>query len=137
MLATQGVTQGPTQVVIQGVLPKVSQQSIAAEVLCQNQSRALVQEPEQLFRDLINIEMVAMLNEAFCELHHKPYCPPSEELTRECGKVSLLTLCHTHWLQLFHAHLRLKIQSGMDRDGRRGEGRGGEGVCLMSVQIKP
>lgn len=47
----------------------------------------VAQDPAQLFGDLVNIEMVAMLNEAFCELHHKPYCPPSEELTRECGKV--------------------------------------------------
>lgn len=47
----------------------------------------LLQNPADLFQDLVNIEMVAMLNEAFCELHHKPYCPPSEELTRECGKV--------------------------------------------------
>lgn len=53
-----------------------------------------MQEPEQLFKDLINIEVVAMLNEAFCELHHKPYCPSSEELTRECGKVSLLALSY-------------------------------------------
>ncbi|KAL3156358.1 hypothetical protein ABBQ38_000673 [Trebouxia sp. C0009 RCD-2024] len=45
-------------------------------------------DPAQLFGDLVNIEMVAMLNEAFCELHHKPYCPPSQELTRECGKVT-------------------------------------------------
>lgn len=45
------------------------------------------QDPAQLFEDLANIEMVAMLNEAFCEMHHKPYCPPSEELIRECGKV--------------------------------------------------
>ena len=36
--------------------------------------------------------MVAMLNEGFCELHHKPYCPPSEELSRECGKVGLTKL---------------------------------------------
>ena len=51
-----------------------------------------VQDPAHLFEDLVNIEMVAMLNEAFCELHHKPYCPPSEELTRECGKVRPLTM---------------------------------------------
>lgn len=50
-----------------------------------------VQDPEHLFEDLVNIEMVAMLNEAFCKLHHKPYCPPSEELTKECGKVRFLT----------------------------------------------
>ncbi|KAL0027884.1 hypothetical protein WJX79_000247 [Trebouxia sp. C0005] len=44
------------------------------------------QEPADLFQDLASIEIVAMLNEAFCELHHKPYCPASEELSRECGK---------------------------------------------------
>lgn len=54
-----------------------------------------VQDPRQLFEDLVNIEMVAMLNEAFCELHHKPYCPPSEELTRECGKVTFLALINS------------------------------------------
>ena len=48
-----------------------------------------LQEPAELFQDLANIEMVAMLNEGFCELHHKLYCPPSEELSRECGKVRL------------------------------------------------
>jgi len=46
-----------------------------------------MQAPADLFQDLANIEMVGMLNEGFCELHHKVYCPPSEELIRECGKV--------------------------------------------------
>jgi hypothetical protein len=49
-------------------------------------------EPADLFQDLASIEIVAMLNEAFCELHHKPYCPASEELRRECGKVRPDTL---------------------------------------------
>ncbi|DBA71065.1 TPA: hypothetical protein ACH3X2_011486 [Trebouxia sp. C0005] len=46
------------------------------------------QEPADLFQDLASIEVVAVLNEAFCELHHKLYCPASEELSRECGKAS-------------------------------------------------
>ncbi|KAL0028761.1 hypothetical protein WJX79_007135 [Trebouxia sp. C0005] len=46
------------------------------------------QAPADLFQDLANIEMVGMLNEGFCELHHKVYCPPSEELIRECGKAT-------------------------------------------------
>ncbi|DBA84311.1 TPA: hypothetical protein ACH3X2_006365 [Trebouxia sp. C0005] len=55
-------------------------------------SELIHQEPADLFQDLASIEIVAMLNEAFCELHHKPYCPASEELSRECGKVSPNTL---------------------------------------------
>lgn len=54
-----------------------------------------MQDPAQLFEDLMNIEMVAMLNEAFCEMHHKPYCPPSEEVIRECGKVRTIRLLVT------------------------------------------
>ena len=46
-----------------------------------------MQAPADLFQDLANIEMVGMLNEGFCELHHKVYCPPTEELISECGKV--------------------------------------------------
>ncbi|KAA6419868.1 MAG: hypothetical protein FRX49_10231 [Trebouxia sp. A1-2] len=51
-------------------------------------SELIHQEPADLFQDLASIEVVAVLNEAFCELHHKLYCPASEELSRECGKVS-------------------------------------------------
>ncbi|KAK9824315.1 hypothetical protein WJX72_009397 [[Myrmecia] bisecta] len=39
----------------------------------------------ELLKDLANIEMVALANEAFCELHHLRRCPPSPELDRECG----------------------------------------------------
>ncbi len=46
-----------------------------------------MQEPAALFQDLANIEMVALLNEGFCELHHRPYCAPSEELSIECNMV--------------------------------------------------
>ncbi len=56
-----------------------------------------MQAPADLFQDLANIEMVGMLNEAFCELHHKPYCPVSEELSQECGKVM-----HAHDLHMLH-----------------------------------
>ena len=77
-----------------------------------------MQEPEQLFKDLINIEMVAMLNEAFCELHHKPYCPPSEELTRECGKVSLLTL---QYILIAAASCSFEGQETLWREGSGGE----------------
>jgi len=52
-----------------------------------NLSDGDMQAPADLFQDLANIEMVGMLNEGFCELHHKMYCPPSEELIKECGKV--------------------------------------------------
>lgn len=55
-------------------------------------------EPADLFEDLASIEIVAMLNEPFCELHHKPYCPASEELSRECGKVRLDTLAGNSFL---------------------------------------
>ncbi|KAL0051213.1 hypothetical protein WJX82_003840 [Trebouxia sp. C0006] len=55
-------------------------------------SELINQEPADLFQDLASIEIVAMLNEAFCELHHKPYCPASEELRRECGKTLVLSL---------------------------------------------
>lgn len=93
-----------------------------------------MQEPEQLFRDLINIEMVAMLNEAFCELHHKPYCPPSEELTRECGKVSSFdTLLYT-LVAAASCSFETKDTVGLGQ-----EGRGDDGVYLggIYVQIKP
>ena len=60
-----------------------------------------LKEPADLFQDLASIEIVAMLNEAFCELHHKPYCPASQELSRECGKVRLIpqlrTTCACGW----------------------------------------
>lgn len=35
-------------------------------------------------RDLLAIEVISTLNEAFCDRHRK-VCPPSEELERECG----------------------------------------------------
>ena len=41
--------------------------------LCKQQSQVVMQEPEQLFEDLIKIEMMAMLNTAFCAVRHKPY----------------------------------------------------------------
>lgn len=37
-------------------------------------------------RDLLNIEVVAALNQAHCRLHHLRNCLPSEELARECGR---------------------------------------------------
>lgn len=39
-------------------------------------------------RDLLNIEIGATLNMAFCELHHKPVCS-GEQVAQECGKVAL------------------------------------------------
>ncbi len=43
---------------------------------------------KELFRDLLTLEPVITLNDAFCEYHHLKHCPPSEQLTRECKKVS-------------------------------------------------
>ena len=37
-------------------------------------------------RDLLNIEVVAAINQAHCRLHHLRNCLPSEELARECGR---------------------------------------------------
>jgi hypothetical protein len=42
---------------------------------------------EALLRDLMAIQVPLTLNVAFCERHRK-VCPPSDELERECGKVS-------------------------------------------------
>lgn len=37
-------------------------------------------------RELLNIEVVALINQAYCRLHHLRHCLPSEELARECGR---------------------------------------------------
>ncbi len=37
-------------------------------------------------RDLLNIEVVALINLAHCRLHHLHHCLPSEELARECTR---------------------------------------------------
>ena len=37
-------------------------------------------------RDLLNIEVVALINLAHCRLHHLRHCLPSEELARECTR---------------------------------------------------
>ena len=42
-----------------------------------------------LLQDLLSVEVPLTLNEAFCE-HHRRRCPPSDELERECGQVSLM-----------------------------------------------
>ena len=39
-------------------------------------------------RDLLNIEVVAVLNQAFCHLHHYKFCPHTDELITQCGMVS-------------------------------------------------
>ena len=41
----------------------------------------------QLARDLLNIEIVATLNQGLCHLHHLKVCPHSEDLLAQCGKV--------------------------------------------------
>ena len=46
----------------------------------------LTMQAGQYVRDLLNIEVVATLNMAFCELHHKKACS-GENVRRECGKV--------------------------------------------------
>jgi hypothetical protein len=38
-------------------------------------------------RNLLNIEVVATLNMAFCELHHKKLCGDHEQTERECDRV--------------------------------------------------
>jgi hypothetical protein len=43
----------------------------------------------ELLRDLLAIEVLVTLNEAFCE-RHRHACPPSEELERECGKAEAI-----------------------------------------------
>jgi hypothetical protein len=40
-----------------------------------------------LVADLLNIEIIATLNQAFCHLHHYRFCPHSEQLLLECSKV--------------------------------------------------
>ena len=38
-------------------------------------------------RNLLNIEVVATLNMAFCELHHKKLCGGDAQTDRECDRV--------------------------------------------------
>ena len=45
-----------------------------------------------LVKDLLNIEVVAVLNQAFCHLHHYKFCPRTDELMQQCGMVR--TACH-------------------------------------------
>lgn len=40
-----------------------------------------------LIRDLLNLEVVATLNTAFCNLHHRRQCISHPRLQRECDKV--------------------------------------------------
>lgn len=41
----------------------------------------------ELVKDLLNIEVVAVLNQAFCHLHHYKFCPHTDELIQQCGMV--------------------------------------------------
>ena len=41
----------------------------------------------ELAKDLLYIEIVALLNQGLCHLHHLKVCPHSEELLEQCGKV--------------------------------------------------
>jgi hypothetical protein len=41
----------------------------------------------ELVKDLLNIEVVAVLNQAFCHLHHYKFCLRTEELMTQCGMV--------------------------------------------------
>ncbi|KAI7838943.1 hypothetical protein COHA_007303 [Chlorella ohadii] len=43
----------------------------------------------ELMRDLLAIEVLVTLNEAFCERHRRA-CPPSDELGRECSKAEAI-----------------------------------------------
>ena len=43
----------------------------------------------ELVKDLLNIEVVAVLNQAFCHLHHYKFCPHTDELIQQCGMVRL------------------------------------------------
>lgn len=38
-------------------------------------------------RDLLNIEVVALMNQGFCHLHHYKFCPRMDELMAQCGMV--------------------------------------------------
>lgn len=40
-----------------------------------------------LIKDLLNIEVVATLNMAFCELHHNKFCSGHKQAQEECGTV--------------------------------------------------
>ncbi|KAL4441065.1 hypothetical protein ABPG77_010496 [Micractinium sp. CCAP 211/92] len=43
----------------------------------------------QLFRDLLAVQPVIALNQAFCDRHRRN-CPPSEQLNRECSRADAL-----------------------------------------------
>ena len=42
-----------------------------------------------LVKDLLNIEVVAVLNQAFCHLHHYKFCSRTDELMQQCGMVRM------------------------------------------------
>ena len=50
----------------------------------------------QLAQDLLNIEVVATLNQGFCHLHHLKFCPRTEQLLAECAKVNFTLRSCTH-----------------------------------------
>ncbi len=41
----------------------------------------------ELIRNLLNIEVVATLNMAFCDLHHNKMCATHEQSQQECNRV--------------------------------------------------
>ncbi|BDA45094.1 Peptidyl serine alpha-galactosyltransferase [Coccomyxa sp. Obi] len=54
-----------------------------------------------LIRDLLNIEVVATLNAAFCELHHIKHCSGHEKVQKECQKVAeMMEEIEETWRQL-------------------------------------
>lgn len=48
--------------------------------------RAAVQPPAERYKELLSLSVIVNINAALCE-RHLANCPPSEELSRECGKV--------------------------------------------------
>ncbi|CAL8467101.1 g6637 [Coccomyxa elongata] len=55
----------------------------------------------QLARDLLNIEIVAMLNQGLCHFHHLKFCPKSEDLLEQCGKADqVMAELEERWAEL-------------------------------------
>lgn len=44
---------------------------------------------DELYRDLLAVQVIVTLNEAFCERHRRN-CPPSEQLEQECRRAEVL-----------------------------------------------
>ena len=76
------------------------QSSFHAHQLC------MALQGSELVKDLLNIEVVGVLNQAFCHLHHYKFCPRTEELMTQCGMVRI---AHSVNLKPVQMHCRMVL----------------------------